>query len=87
MYYEIAYTMTAGYTSGFSQSTTWSKLEYINTMATVEPPATASMSDGLAAVNTIELLAPGQTFIPSIKLETIKFMVYVTFQRDSDSLS
>ena len=87
MYYEIVYTVTAGYTSGSSWSMTRSKLEQINTMATVEPPATASMSDGLAAVNTIELPASGQTFIPGIELETIKFMVYMTFQWDFDSLS
>ena len=87
MYYEIVYTVTAGYTSGSSWSMTRSKLEQINTMATVEPPATASMSDGLAAVDTIELPASGQTFIPGIELETIKFMVYMTFQWDFDSLS
>ena len=83
MYYEIVYTMTASYTLGSSQSTTRSKLKHINTMAIVEPLATASMSDGLAAVDTIKLLAPRQTFIPGVELETIKFMV----QRDSDSLS
>ena len=87
MYYEIAYTVTANYTSGSSRSTTQSKLKHINMMATVEPPATAPMSDGPAGVNTIELPAPRQTFIPGVELETIKFMVYMTFQWDSDSLS
>jgi hypothetical protein len=56
-------------------------------MATVEPLATTSMSDGSAAVDRIELPAPGQTFIPGIELKTVEFAVFMTFKQDSDLLS